>query len=102
LHNALKLFCIVNWYVTAIKLFSIINWSIHPMALQPKSGLGLLYLLPPQCSIIRGQLPVATAQKAGSILLHRIFPSFLGFPTDLTPSNLALNTFLGIHVPSIL
>jgi hypothetical protein len=26
---------------------------------------------------------------------------FLGFPTDLTPSNLPLNTFLGIRVPSI-
>jgi hypothetical protein len=58
--------------------------STHPMALQPKSGLGLLYLLPPQCSIISGQLPVATSQKAGSILLHRIFHLFLGFPTDLS------------------
>jgi hypothetical protein len=33
--------------------------SIHPMTLQPKLGLGLLYLLPPQCSIISGQHPVA-------------------------------------------
>jgi hypothetical protein len=48
------------------------------MAQQPKLGLGLLYLLPPQCSIISDQLPVATAQKNGSILLHRIFPSFPG------------------------
>jgi len=48
------------------------------MALQPKSVLGLLYLLPPQCPIISGQLPVATEQKSGSILLHRIFTSFPG------------------------
>jgi hypothetical protein len=41
-------------------------------------GLGLLYLLPPQYSIISGQLPVATAQKSGSILLHHISPSFPG------------------------
>jgi hypothetical protein len=48
------------------------------MALQPKSGLGLLCLLSPQCSVISGQLPVATAQKADRILLQRIFQSFPG------------------------
>jgi hypothetical protein len=51
---------------------------IHPMELQHQSALGLLYLLPPQCSIISGQLPVATAQKSGSIPLHHSFPSFPG------------------------
>jgi hypothetical protein len=47
----------------------------HPMALQPKSGLGL-YLLLPQCSIINGQVPVATAQKAGSIFFAPQLPIF--------------------------
>jgi hypothetical protein len=87
------------------KIRNILTMHIHPpihaMALQPKSGLGLHYLLSPQCSIISGQLPIATTQKSGSILLRHIFQSFLGFLTDLTPSNLALSTFLGIRVPSI-
>jgi hypothetical protein len=34
--------------------------------------------LSPQCCIISGQLPVATAQKSGSILLYHNFPSFPG------------------------
>jgi hypothetical protein len=51
---------------------------IHPMELQHPTALGLLYLLPLQCSIISGQPPVATAQKSGSIPLHNIFPSFPG------------------------
>jgi hypothetical protein len=79
-----------------------IHPSIHAIALQPKSGLGLHYLLSPQYSIIGGQLPIATTQKSDSILLRHIFPSFLGFPTDLTPPNISLSTFLGIRVPYIL
>jgi hypothetical protein len=54
------------------------RYSIHPTALKPISGLVLHYLLPPQCYLISGKLPVATAQKASSILLHRIFPSSPG------------------------
>jgi hypothetical protein len=68
--------------------------SVHPMALQPKSGLGRLCLLSPQCSIISGQLPVATAQKAGSILLHRFFPSFPGFSNRSYSIKLSFKHFL--------
>jgi hypothetical protein len=68
--------------------------SIHPMALQPKSGLGLLYLLPPQCSIISGQLPVATAQKSGSILLYHIFSSFPGLSNWSYSFKLSFKHFL--------
>jgi hypothetical protein len=78
-------------YVTVIIY---IHPSIHPMALQPKSGLDLLYLLHPQCSIIIGQLPVATAQKACSILLHRIFPSFPELSNWSYSFKLSLNHFL--------
>jgi len=69
------------------------------MALQPISGLDLHYILPPQCSVISGQLPIATTEKSGTMLLYR---TFLGFPIYLTPPNLALRTFLAIRVPSIL
>jgi hypothetical protein len=76
--------CIIEWLSVLCMWPQTCLWrytvhpSIHPMALQPKSVLGLLCLLSPQCSIISGQLPVATAQKAGTILLHRIFTSFPG------------------------
>jgi hypothetical protein len=68
--------------------------SIHPMALQPKLGLGLLYLLPPQCSIISGQLPIATTQKSGSILLHHISPSLPGLSNWSFSSKLSFKHFL--------
>jgi hypothetical protein len=68
-----RIAAIAQIHINTLMTKSNMYFSIHPMALQPKSGLGLLYLLPPQCSIISGQLPVATAQKAGSILLHLTF-----------------------------
>jgi hypothetical protein len=60
--------------------FNNLDISNHnaPMAVQPKSGLGVRYLLPPPCSIIIGQLPIATTQKSCSILLRQIFPTFSG------------------------
>jgi hypothetical protein len=75
---------------------------IRPMVLQLKSGLGLLCLLPPQCSIISGQLPFATRRKLAASCYRTSSHLFLGFPTDHTPPNLALNTFMRIRVPSIL
>jgi hypothetical protein len=76
--------------------------SIHPMVLRHKSDVGLHCLLVPQRSISSGQLPIATTQKSGSILLHHNFYLFLGITADLIPTKLALSTFLGIRVPSIL
>jgi hypothetical protein len=66
----------------------------HPMVLQPKMGLDLHYLLPPQCSIISDQLPIATTQKSGSILLHHIFPSSTGFSNLSYSSKLSFKHFL--------
>jgi hypothetical protein len=78
-----------------------VTLSIHPMALQPKWGLGL-YLLPPQCSIIRASFQLRQRKNLVVSCWTASSHLFLGFPTDLTPPHLALSTFLGICVPSIL
>jgi hypothetical protein len=97
----LKLPCMNNVIMIAVRTSEVANISsseicpsIHPMALQPKSGLGLLHLLPPQGSIISGQLPVATAQKAGSILSHRTLPSFPGLSNRSYSFKLSFKHFL--------
>jgi hypothetical protein len=81
-----------NFTITFVLKQKII--SIHATVLQPKSGLGLLYFLPPQCSIISGQFPVATSQKSGSILLHHIFPSFPGLSNQSYSFKLSFIHFL--------
>jgi hypothetical protein len=57
-----------------------------------KSSLG--NLLPPQCSVISGQLAIATMQKPDSILLHHIFPSFPGLSNRSYSSKLSFKQFL--------
>jgi hypothetical protein len=71
------------------------NYSIHPMALQPISGLGVLCFLPPCRSIICGPFPVTTLDHSSSISSHCSLPPSSGPSRCSYPSEFSIQSFLG-------
>jgi hypothetical protein len=74
-----------------------LSLSLPPMALQPKSGLGLPNYLPPFVPVQRSCVfQFFTFSNSFASVWTSSIHRFLGLPIGLTPSNLPMITFLGI------
>jgi hypothetical protein len=75
---------------------------IYPMALQPKSGLGLPIFCLHNVISLAASFQLRQSKNLAASYCITSSDLVLGSPTDLTPPNLTLSTFLRFSVPSIL
>jgi hypothetical protein len=88
-----KILLATSWCTVAL-FGTFLSGSIYPMTLQPKSGLGIHYLLPRQNSVVSGQLPIATMQKIWQHPVAPHLPMFSGLSNRSYSSKLSLKHFL--------
>jgi hypothetical protein len=76
--------------------------SIHPMALQQNRTLASSIFCLHNVLSLAASFQLRQRKNLAASCCITSSRLFLGFPTDLTPSNLALSTLFGIHVLYIL